>query len=111
MPKSFSIKWEGDELLDITLDTVKRGIDETTAETASIMKGDAPRASGDLAEGIHSEPASLQGKVVEGFVGADAKQAYAVAVEANHPSKAGFMRRAAEREFPKLTGRIAGGIR
>ena len=61
--------------------------------------------------GIRNEPATRQGEIVTGQVGADAEEFYAAAVEANHPSKAGFMRRAADREFTNLAGRIAKWIK
>ena len=45
-----------------------------------------------------------------GAVGVDEAVYYAAAVEANHSGKQGFMRRAAEREFPKVVGRIKGNL-
>ena len=110
MPKSFSIQWEGDKLLGITLEAVEKAIDETTHETAIVMGGDAPRDSGLLADNFLSTPAKVEGKVVTGEVGADAAVYYAAAVEANHPGKAGFIRRAADREFPNVVGRIKGNL-
>ena len=111
MPKNYSIKWEGDKVFGIAMDAVERAIDETTHETAVRMQADAPVDRGDLKDGIRNEPAERKGDVIEGQVGVEAEIYYATSVEANHPSKAGFMRRAGDQEFPKLADVIKGMLK
>ena len=111
MPKNYSIKWEGDKVFGIAMNAVERAIDETTHETAIRMQADAPVDRGDLRDGIKNEPAERKGDVIEGQVGVEAEIYYATAVEANHPSKAGFMRRAADQEFPKVLKRLKDAVK
>ena len=111
MAKDFVLKWEGKKLLAITLEASERAVDETLQETALVMEADAPRDTGDLASSFLTEIKPRTGDNIEGRVGADSRVYYAAAVEVNHPSKAGFMRRAADREFPKLADRIGKGIK
>ena len=98
----FNLRWEGDDVIAAVEQNVIEAVDVITERGAEFMAEDAPWRSGDLAQGMHHEPAKLEGDEIVGRFGADEKQFYASAVEFLHPTKAGFMHRAAARAFKGL---------
>ena len=64
-------------------------MDETTAEGAQLAQADAPRDTGDLADGMQNEPAKREGDDIVGRFGADQAVFYAAAVEVAAPHQGG----------------------
>ena len=111
MPEpDFILQWEGDQVFKLLMDAGAEAVDETTADGALIARADAPVDQGNLAAGFHNEPAKRVGDDIVGRFGVDEAVFYAAAVEALHPTKAGFIRRAGDRAFAKLAERIGAKI-
>ena len=107
MPKSdFELVWRGNQVFDLVMDEAVEAVDEATAEGAQLARADAPVDRGNLAEGMQNEPAKREGDDVAGRFGVDQAVFYAAAVEALHPTKAGFIRRAGDRAAGKLGERL-----
>ena len=102
--------WNGDQVLKQFMDDAVAAVDEATEEGAQLAQADAPRDTGDLADSMQNEPAKRDGDDVVGRFGADQAVFYAAAVEALHPTKAGFIRRAGDRAAAKLPERIAAKV-
>ena len=103
MPKkTLKLDWKGPQVLKNVLDATVQASEEVAENTADRMENDAPVLSGELRDGIGYEGPVLSKYVVTTTVGVDARVRYAFVVEFVHPSKAGFMRRAADAEFPKV---------
>ena len=96
--KAFTLDWKGDELLADVLDAAKGGVDAVLERSAEQARANAPRRTGDLANGFVRAPAIRKGNEVIGVWGNT--QWYFWIVEARHPSQAGFARRAADTGLP-----------
>ena len=81
--------WNGDQIFKLLMDGGAKAVDETTAEGAQLAQADAPRDTGDLADGMQNEPAKREGDDIVGRFGADKAVFYAAAVEALHPTQGG----------------------
>ena len=111
MPESdVQLVWLGDQVFELLMDEGAEAVDETTADGAQLARADAPVDQGNLAAGFHNEPAKRVGDDIVGRFGVDEAVFYAAAVEALHPTKAGFIRRAADRAFGKLAERIGAKV-
>ena len=131
MPKGKGeiINWNG---VEISLDlerAIKQAMDETMAEAVTDAKEHVPVRTGVLQGSIRLTPATSVGNHIEGEWGSYGVN-YALAVELGNPHLAvpsdgstrettpyqgpgkntgynGFLRGAADKEYPKLAGRIA----
>ena len=108
MPRQtdFIVDWDGPELVAATLKAAERAVDQVTNAAADSARADSPVDTEITKGGIDTEPAKLEGSSVVGAFGFDKSIGRRVIVEFVHPSKAGFMRRAGDREFPRLIGLI-----
>ena len=102
--KAFTLDWKGDELLADVLDAAKGGVNAVLERSAEQARANAPRRTGDLANGFVRAPAIHKGSEIIGVWGNT--QWYFWIVEARHPSQAGFARRAADTTYPTLTDEI-----
>ena len=102
--KAFTLDWKGDELFADVLGASKGGVDAVLERSAEQARANAPRRSGDLANGFARSPAIQKGNEIIGVWGNS--QWYFWIVEARHPSQAGFARRAADTTYPALTDEI-----
>ena len=103
--KAFTVDWKGDELFADVLGAAKGGVDAVLQRSATEQaRANAPRRTGDLANGFVRAPAIQKGNEVIGVWGNT--QWYFWIVEARHPSQAGFARRAADTVYPTLTDEI-----
>lgn len=107
------LEWNGDEVYDGLLTAAWHAVDDLTAEAARAAQADAPEDTGRLKAGImKGETVYAKGGGVHGAFGVDKSVTndgvyYPVIVEITHPTKAGFLRRAADSTFKKLEGEIA----
>ena len=102
--KAFTLEWKGDELLADVLGAAKGGVDAVLERSAEQARANAPRRTGDLANGFVRAPAIQKGNEVIGVWGNTSW--YFWIVEARHPSQAGFTRGAADAVYPTLTDEI-----
>ena len=104
--RSYAIDWQGDKLLGILMEQARTGIDMTNEQAKEFAVADAPVDTGELKEGIDTQAAVIQGSEVVGAFGVHSSVSHAAAVETSHPTKQGFLRRAGDRAYPSLAGRI-----
>ena len=102
----FTLEWLGKELLDSVLTASETSVDFATNSAKGVAQADAPVDQGITKAGIATETAKREGDSVVGAFGFDPSIGRRVIVEVVHPTKAGFMRRAGDSEFPKLVGKL-----
>lgn len=100
------VKWNGAKIIANIVNATKEAIDETTAaaaEEARSSHGYETR-TGILEEETISEPAQVEGHRITGRFGSTQRRGfYGLFKEYEEP----FLRPAADKEFPKLAGRIS----
>ena len=98
-------EWRGDAILTRVLEAARKAVDDTTEAAARDAAGNHwwSGRSGQLEGEIGSKPAERNGDVVDGSFGATKTRGfYGLFLERRTP----FLRPAADREFPRLAGRI-----
>ena len=103
----FTLHWRGKQVIARVERAAILGIEETTEAAVSVAKPDTPVDTGFLRGSEHAVPARREGNRIVGRWGAFGV-AYAIWVEIGARGRAGvhMFRRAADREYPKLAGRI-----
>ena len=109
--KGFKLDWKGKQVLDDLLDAAEGAAEEVAKDAAVDMEADAPRKSGFLADHFFAEEVERKGNVVSVKVGADRAAYYALVVEVNHKTKAGFIRAVGDRVFPRFPKAISRRLR
>lgn len=128
MPKYKDVDWRGKQVRRAVQRASKRAIDDTMSRAVSHAKENVPVVTATLQGSLRIEPAEIKGNVVSGRWGSFDVN-YALAVEMGNRSlvpaggdakrdkrsgtgrgirtgNTGFLRSAADREYPKLAGRI-----
>ena len=60
--KAFTLDWKGDELFADVLDAAKGGVNAVLQKATDQARANAPRRTGDLANGFCSRPCHSQGQ-------------------------------------------------
>ena len=113
MARGFDLNWYGDAILKSLLEAAREGIDETMEEATADAVANTPVVTGTLQGSIRPhEPAEIKGKMVEGVWGSQAVH-YAIYVETGTSRSRGrhMLGNAADKEYPKLTQRIARNVK
>ena len=108
--RGYEIEWLGDEVTEMIVSANEAAVHELAQEAADLAEAEAPRDRGHLARSMHAEAPVTEGDDVYARWGADKAMFYAAAVEALHPTKAGFMRRIHDRVSAQLAEQIAGRV-
>ena len=127
------LDWKGPQVRRAIERASEWGIDKTTSECVRDAKENVPVRTGALQGSIRMQPATRRGKYIEGTWGSFDVN-YALAIELGNPSliprdadnrreslpyssrgrntgNRGFLRGAADKQYPKLAGRIRAAAR
>lgn len=104
------LEWKGDKLPPLLREAARLGIDDTTAAAAIAAKESHPtwhNVTGTAEGSIRGDPARILGTSVSGLFGSFDVN-YFVWLEIGARGRAGdyTIRRAADKEFPRLPGHI-----
>ncbi len=102
------LRWRGAQVKDKLLRAAKDGIDETTAESVTEAKRIVPVDTSTLQGSIRFDPAQIgRNKVVGEWGSFDVDYAIYVELGTYKMRAQPYLRPTADREYPKLKGRIA----
>lgn len=104
--KSELVDWNGPQLVRAAAQAEVAAIDETTSATAATARSLAPVDTRELSDGIQAEKARPASGGASGGVSSAAAHTFPVETGAYGRPGVGMLRRARDREFPRLPERL-----